>query len=311
MSDERLRAIERRWQETGAPDDLEALMNELARAGDVRGAVAAGNALLIQDTERTNARNTMAEYAPLHWTGTVGFYFGPPKTSKEKNPWFLSVEERGNRAYEVPLESFEVMKKAHLVDIAYAGNCLTLLVEEIVGPLVAKYSRIDITPTTQTTREIPDSHTVYDCTLHTDHTRGITDVVHVSTPTDLPIHTSEQLPRIYSERDNADALRRIYLGNDATITGDTGITPWMHEDGNVYSADLQTHLFRHNGGELANLKGRGYGSTRVPVNSRMARGENSAQSDAHLASVFDGPSGLQRVIVEVPITILNVLRGMR
>lgn len=301
MSDARLRAIERKWQETGAPNDLETLMNERARTGDTDGAAADGRRLLEGNIDHANARATVARYAPLLWTGTVSVGSLNGEDGK------IIVRE-GLHTYEANVSPYTAF--ARIRDFAYAGDTLTILTEKYEENVEAfVFQRIDIPANGTPTHQYLDRRPIQ---LHANHTRGVVETINQG-PETIPLHTSPSR-RILARQVAPHAIetqtppRDIPTPDLTDAGGSAGMSPWMHEDGKIYFSDFRTILFREGPRHPADVDSISYGSTRTPTRSRLALGNNRTEQADHLASVYDG---IQRSVVEVPITILNALRELR
>ena len=69
MSDKKLQELERRTLQFAGAGELEALMRARERAGDFGGAALVGRQLLEGNVNNNSARETVARYNPLLWTG--------------------------------------------------------------------------------------------------------------------------------------------------------------------------------------------------------------------------------------------------
>lgn len=102
MTDERLRGLERAWRETGAADDLEALITARKRAGQGQERLAECRTLLERDINNEQVRRIISLNDPLAWTGFARIEHATQMGGRNQGRWTrLSITEGNHPPYHV------------------------------------------------------------------------------------------------------------------------------------------------------------------------------------------------------------------
>ncbi|MBS3148779.1 hypothetical protein J4219_07900 [Candidatus Woesearchaeota archaeon] len=292
MSDERLRALERNAARNAADTGaLEQLMTEQERIGDTATAAQTGRRILELNINNENARELVARYAPLSWTGTI-------ELPQDKGCWRFTARE-GRHQYELDL-SRDKPHPGIIRDIAYAADTFTILTR---APPERAADLFEFTLNCRKYTSIPG--TIINLVSDNQRRLVLTEEPR-SESVLLQINPDDsEIARLFAGLDEPHEISYWHRGIIPTMAGSSQHSPWICEDQSMDFFSPQTTLFRPLRQVTASTPAIAYGNTVVPATSRLARKINQAASESDLASVYDG---FTRVLIEIPIKMLNALR---
>ncbi|RJQ22461.1 hypothetical protein C4580_00195 [Candidatus Woesearchaeota archaeon] len=299
MSDERLRELERKWQETGADDDFFSYLSALERGGRKHDASKLANTRLRNQRNDTRTLAYLLEHDPLAYTGWA----------LREGPLAIRVLD-GDEDYRIPLD--DLCDSTPIENMAYVNSHLHLITQDFVQQTIpqtpGKHGR-----SAPSFEAIADHHNKQ--LLFRSWTPDIGHHLRLAeNPSPIPLPNTEGLPehlspgKITSTRTIQNLIRIAERpGTDYHTTH-----PYLIEDDAVwYAPVLLPNQFlcptKNERSDAITLL-TSSGATRIPTKSRLGRRCNIAASPYDLGIL--GSAG-NITAVEFDLHCLEALRQMR